>query len=122
MSEPLYHPITYHCTNKTSNLLPGGWIEQVETNVYASSDDGTLPADSTSAQWGPMFLRIGEKIGRPLDTVDTMKAAIETAGFVNIKEKVYKVPNGEWAKNKTLKEAGRFSKIAALAGLEGYAM
>lgn len=74
------------------------------------------------AQWGPMFLRIGENIGRPLDTVDTMKAGIEAAGFVNVKEKVYKVPMGEWAKNEILKEAGRFSKISGLAGMEGYAM
>lgn len=109
-------------SHNSSNLLPGGWIEQVEPTVYFTSDDGTLPADSTMAQWGPMFLRIGENIGRPLDTVDTMKAGIEAAGFVNVKEKMYKVPMGEWAKNEMLKEAGRFSKISGLAGMEGYAM
>ena len=69
-----------------------------------------------------MFLRIGESIRRPLDTVDTMKSGIEAAGFVNVKEKVYKVPMGEWAKNAMLKEVGRFSKISGLAGMEGYAM
>lgn len=85
-------------------------------------DDGTFPPDCYLAKWGPMFLRAAEKAGRPLDTVDTFKGRIEAAGFVNIHEKVYKVPIGEWTRNPILKEAGRFNKAHLLAGIEGYAM
>lgn len=39
-----------------------------------------------------------------------MKAAIEAAGFVNVREKEYNEPMGEWIKNARLKEAGEFNK------------
>lgn len=69
-----------------------------------------------------MFCRIAEKIGKPLNTVDTFKAGIQDAGFINVREKTYKVPVGEWTKNPVLREAGKFNKIQLLAGMEGYAM
>lgn len=69
-----------------------------------------------------MFLRAAENAGKKLDTLDTMRARIEAAGFVNIREKVYKVPLGEWTKNPILREAGRFNKRHLEEGIEGYAM
>ena len=48
-----------------------------------------------------------------------MRARIEAAGFINVNEKVYKVPIGEWAKNPVMKEAGKFNKMQALMGMEG---
>lgn len=85
-------------------------------------DDGTLPADSLMAGWGPNFNKVAATTGKPLDTVDTMRAAIENAGFINVREKVYKVPVGDWAKNPILKEAGRVNKAQLLQGMEGYGM
>lgn len=105
-----------------NNLAPGGWIEHVETSIVPYSDDGSLPADSLLANWGNMFYPLYEKIGKPINTIDTFKARIEAAGFTNVHEKVYKVPFGEWAKNPIMKEAGHFHKRQIMEGLEGYVM
>ena len=104
------------------NLLPGGYIEQVEPSVNWYCDDGTLPADSLLAQWGPLFSNAAAKTGKKIDTIDNFRARIENAGFTDIKEKTYKVPVGEWTKNPILKEAGRFNEAHIRAGMEGYAM
>lgn len=101
------------------SLVPGGWIEEVETSVGAYCDDGTMSPDSLLAKSGPMFLETAEKMGKPLDAIDKCRSRIGAAGFVNVHEKVYKAPLGEWAKNPVYKEAGRFTKAQLLEGLEG---
>ena len=83
------------------------------------SDDGTLADDMLLKEWGPMFLRCAEQTGKKLDTEEKMKGRIEAAGFVNVHERMYKVPVGDWAKNPMLKEAGRFQKMQFLVGMEG---
>lgn len=102
------------------NLNPGGWIEHAEIDIVNHSDDGSLSPDSVLAEWGPLFLAIGEKAGRPLDTPDTMRQAIEDVGFVNVHERRRKLPIGPWCKHFLLKEAGRLRLEEYKAGLEGY--
>lgn len=81
-----------------------------------------MPKDGACAGWGPMMYGAGAKSGKPFDTANTMRAAIEAAGFVNLRQKEYKVPIGEWTANALLKEAGKFNKVQVLNGIEGYAM
>lgn len=70
----------------------------------------------------PHVHHICARAGKPLDTAATFKSRIQHHGFVNVQEKVYKVPFGNWAKNKLLKEAERVNKEQPMAGMEGYAM
>lgn len=105
-----------------NNLAPGGWIEQTELEVVWRSDDGTLPADSLLAQFPKICNPAHEKMGKPIDTFHHMRSRIETAGFTNVHEKLYKVPVGDWVKDPILKEAGRFAKSHFLGGLEGYVL
>ncbi len=51
-----------------------------------------------------------------------MRASIEAAGFVDVHERLYKVPMGPWAKDKLLKEVGVLNLQHWKSGLEGYAM
>jgi hypothetical protein len=51
-----------------------------------------------------------------------MKAAIESAGFINVHEDLFKCPIGSWPKNKKLKEAGRVNLQHWSSGLDGWAM
>lgn len=96
------------------------WTKLIASSYFC--DDGTMPKDAILAGWGQMIIDAGGQSGKHFDTSDTMKAAIEAAGFVNVQEKVYKIPIGEWTKNPLLKEAGKFNKAHILAGIEGYAM
>lgn len=105
-----------------NNLAPGGWIEQMEVDTVWRCDDGTLPTNSLLAGWDKMVYPLCEKMGKPIDTYHHFKSRIEKAGFINVHEKLYKVPLGDWVKDPVLKEAGRFCKAQFLEGTEGYFM
>ncbi|KAL2060076.1 hypothetical protein VTL71DRAFT_9898 [Oculimacula yallundae] len=104
------------------NLLPGGWIEEVELDVRVMSDDGSLPPNSLLAGWGPNFLGCATRSGRPLDTQLTMKESIANAGFINVQDKLYKCPLGSWPRDKIYKDAGKINMEHWKMGLEGWAM
>lgn len=105
-----------------SALEPGGWLEQMELDVRVFSDDGTLTEDKCLYSWGDMFLACADRAGRSLLTQETMRADIEKAGFVDVHEKLYKIPLGPWAKDRLLKEAGQLQNAHWNAALEGWAM
>ena len=74
-------------------VKPGGYLESYEASPYVHSDDDTLPPDSAVAQWTPLFVDGGKKMGRSFTVVDdgTQRRAMEEAGFVDIQEKLIKV-------------------------------
>jgi hypothetical protein len=49
-----------------------------------------------------------------------MKSDIEQAGFVNVVERVLKIPLGGWAADRKLRELGRWALLGFDTGLEGY--
>lgn len=81
-----------------------------------------MPADSVLAKWGDWCIGACNNAGRTLNVCDTMKSSIEAAGFTNVHTKEYKVPVGDWTKNKLLKQAGRFNKLHFEQAMEGYTM
>ncbi|KAK2796194.1 hypothetical protein FQN52_000172 [Onygenales sp. PD_12] len=104
------------------NLKPGGWIEQVEPDLYLRSDDSTLAADNVLVKFGPTLYRCAARTGRGLDTARTMRAALEKAGFTDVHEHVYKCPIGSWPKGEQLKAAGQVNQAQWLFAVEGWAM
>ncbi|KAJ5636924.1 uncharacterized protein N7484_010237 [Penicillium longicatenatum] len=104
------------------NLEPGGWIEQLELDAHIESDDNSIPEDSMAATWGETTFGCAERSGRRIDTLNTMRASIEKAGFVEVHEKGYKWPIGPWARDAGLKEAGRLNYHMWTSGLEGWGM
>ncbi|KAL9603286.1 MAG: hypothetical protein Q9219_001309 [cf. Caloplaca sp. 3 TL-2023] len=106
------------------HLRPGGYMECHELDVDARTDDGSLAENSAIKQWcrnqeeamqkaGNMSLRItGEKLRRQL--LD--------AGFVDVEVKEFKIPIGQWAEEKKMKEAGAFQLVAMLEGIGGLTM
>ncbi|KAJ5755544.1 hypothetical protein N7533_005087 [Penicillium manginii] len=104
-------------------LEPGGWIEQMELDVRVYSDDKSLKPSHELYGWGDMFIGCSERAGdRSLRTHETMRGAIEKAGFIDVHEVKYKIPLGPWAKDKLLKEAGHLQFAHWNAALEGWAM
>lgn len=104
------------------NLKPGGWIEHAEISIAFECDDGTLPADSIMTRWYDIFAKCVAKMGKRVDTLDTMREKIERAGFTNVQEASNKFPVGPWPKNPVYKEVGRVHLNALKTGLEGYTM
>lgn len=105
-----------------SALEPGGWIEQMELDVRVFSDDGTLTEEKALYTWGDIFIGCSERAGQSLLTQETMRGSIEKAGFVDVHEKLYKIPLGPWAKDRLLKEAGQLQNAHWNTALEGWAM
>ncbi|KAJ5180888.1 S-adenosyl-L-methionine-dependent methyltransferase [Penicillium capsulatum] len=108
-----------HCYQ---NLKPGGWIEQLELDAHLKSDDGSIVPDSMAATWGETTFGCAERSGRRIDTMFTMRASIEAAGFVNAQERDYKWPIGGWPKNRELKEAGLYNYQMWSSGIEGWGL
>lgn len=118
----LSHEALIICYFHYRALEPGGWIEQMELDVRVYSDDGTLKKEHQLWGWGDMFIRCSERAGRSLRTHETMRSAIEKAGFVDVHEEKYKIPIGSWPKDKLLKEAGHLQYAHWNVALEGWAM
>ncbi|KAJ5655858.1 hypothetical protein N7507_007808 [Penicillium longicatenatum] len=103
-------------------LAPGGWIEQMEFDVRVRSDDDSLKQEHHLWRWGDIFIRCAERAGRSLNIHETMRAAIEKAGFVEVHEKRSRIPLGPWPRDKVLKEVGQLQYAHWNAALEGWAM
>ncbi|KAJ5833918.1 hypothetical protein N7474_002229 [Penicillium riverlandense] len=105
-----------------NGLKPGGWIEQLESSPHIEADDESIKPDSQLKTWGDNMISCGTKAGRACDTMNTMAAAIQKTGFVDVHERNYKRPIGPWPRDKQLKEAGMVNYEHWSRGLEGWGM
>ncbi|TDZ67244.1 Secondary metabolism regulator LAE1 [Colletotrichum trifolii] len=103
-------------------LRPGGWFESQDFNVEAVSDDETLPPDSPLCRWTHDMNYASELIGRPLSRAHLLRQWYEEIGFVDVHERVFKVPLNGWAKNPRHKHVGRLWEQNFLDGLSGFSL
>ncbi|KAK6526638.1 hypothetical protein TWF694_005219 [Orbilia ellipsospora] len=103
-------------------IKPGGYFEILEPAAHIISDDGSLPADSSLAIWNNLFVTAASKFGRSVVEAPLYKDYLRDAGFINIHEEVFKLPNSPWPKNKLLKEAGGYQMVNFLEALEGLSL
>ena len=105
-----------------SHLRPGGWFEVGGSYPRPVSDDGTLQKDASIVELSDMFFRMGEKMGTPMDAPLRWREQMERVGFVDVKETVFRIPQGPWPKDKTLKKVGAFENHSLNTGFEAYLM
>ncbi|KAH7382900.1 S-adenosyl-L-methionine-dependent methyltransferase [Cadophora sp. MPI-SDFR-AT-0126] len=100
-------------------MKPGGWIEIQEMHHKAHCDDSTMPEGYLVQQW-LKNVADGLAVLGP-DLLGAVKNAqyLRDAGFVNIEERIFKIPIGTWPKNKTLKMVGLYGRTMIYDGLEG---
>lgn len=101
-----------------AHLKPGGYLELAGTYPYLASDDGTIPHDSAFVEFVKTFFRISEAIGASATAPLHYKERMERAGFVDIQQSIFKIPEGPWPKDKKLKQIGAFEKANLDEGLE----
>ncbi|KAH8602185.1 putative Trans-aconitate 2-methyltransferase [Bisporella sp. PMI_857] len=103
-------------------LKPGGWMESQELMSTPYCDDGTMPPNWPFMEW----IKYGDKAAmdanRPLRIANKLKRWYEEVGFVDVQEKVFKLPMNPWPKDKHLKALGRMSEDNWLAGLSAFSM
>ncbi|ESZ93287.1 hypothetical protein SBOR_6325 [Sclerotinia borealis F-4128] len=105
-------------TQAYKHLKPGGFIQHIEPSLYIFSDDDTLPPDSPLFK----FAEAGERTGQSMDLCPTMSSKIAQAGFINLQERTYKTPLGEWSNDAKLQEVGKWNLLQFDVGLEGFAV
>lgn len=57
---------------------------------------------------------------RPTDVAENVREAYEQAGFVDVQERIFKMPMNGWPKDERLKEIGRMWERNFLMGLSGF--
>lgn len=103
-------------------LKPGGYMESQEVMPTPYCDDGTMAPDWPFMEWIQYLDEAAMGAGRPLRIANKLKRWYEAAGFVDVEEKVFKLPINPWPQDKHLKTLGRMHEDNLLAGLGGLSM
>jgi len=81
-----------------------------------------MPESSKLNEWWEHVGKGLAAFGRDLKAVLRMEHQLRDSGFINVEEKVIKVPIGPWAKNRKLKTAGLYCRATFEDGLEGLSL
>lgn len=87
-------------------LIPGGFIEVVDVVGPPQSDDGSIPQGSQLVRLFEHTSNGCRQVGKDLSVVHHGQKQLEEAGYVNIQERILKMPIGGWPRERRLKEAG----------------
>lgn len=81
-----------------------------------------MQPDSPLHRWAAEMNAAAEAIQRPLSQSDKVKRWYDEVGFVDVREKVYKVPMNGWAKDPRYKALGKLWETNFLGGLSGFTL
>jgi metalloendopeptidase OMA1, mitochondrial len=84
------------------------------------SDDESLPLNGPLATWFREINEASELMGRPTSVAAHVREAYVQAGFVDVQERIFKMPMNGWPKDERLKELGRMWERNFLMGLSGF--
>ena len=104
-------------------MISGGYLEHIELNIRPKSDDNTLPADSILYRWNNVVAEDWSKAtGKDFFIANKMKEKIAAVGFVDVVEKIFKLPMGPWSSDNKYKQIGRLFQQYWRTGMEGWVM
>jgi hypothetical protein len=103
-------------------LKPGGYMESQEIMTTPYCDDGTMPDDWPFKEWMKLVDDAAMQADRPLRIASRLKRWYEEAGFVDVQEKVFKMPINPWPRDAHLKTLGSMSEDNWLSGLQGFSL
>ncbi len=67
-----------------------------------------------------LFFEMAEAMNASLHAPISWKEKMQRAGFVDVEQNIFKVPQGIWPKDKRLKELGAFEDFSLVHGLDAY--
>jgi predicted methyltransferase len=73
------------------HLKPGGWVEAQDHDVKLGSDDDSVDRAKDWVHWMKTANEVAEKFGKILDVGPRQKQWMTDAGFVDIREQIFKV-------------------------------
>ncbi|KAL4791496.1 S-adenosyl-L-methionine-dependent methyltransferase [Aspergillus venezuelensis] len=102
------------------SLKPGGYFEISSIDVNSYSDDDTHLRAKCMAEGVKNMHAASKKFGKDMNTTSTWKERMERAGFVNVTDEVFKLPQSPWAKDPKLKELGRYHQVNMFEAIPPY--
>jgi hypothetical protein len=101
-------------------LSPGGWLELQEPECDIACDDAEIPPDNALKKWFAQLSEASIIAERPIHETPELKRMLEEAGFVDVQEKVYKIPLNGWPSIRELKEVGHMWQVILDSGFSGF--
>ncbi|MCJ1476471.1 hypothetical protein MMC13_005137 [Lambiella insularis] len=98
---------------------PGGYFEMQDLDPRLASDDDSITKSPMHMLYMKLIVEASEQYGKPVPIYTDYKQFLEEAGFVDVKEYLFKIPINTWAKNKQLKEVGKYQLLNYHEGYEG---
>ncbi|KAK5658999.1 hypothetical protein OQA88_1085 [Cercophora sp. LCS_1] len=87
-------------------LRPGGWFESQEIGRSVNCDDGSVSVDTSLACWARNLDRAASLKGHPRDVAERVVEWYRDPGFVDVHQRVFKMPIGVWAADPALQKVG----------------
>lgn len=103
-------------------LQPGGWFEAQELDPTMRCDDGTLTDDNPLVEWANTLMSAAAKSQRPVDIAPKLREWMRQAGFVDVRERVFKMPINNWPLEPQYKRLGRLWQQNLDFGLQGLSL
>ncbi|KAL2674169.1 hypothetical protein Neosp_012616 [[Neocosmospora] mangrovei] len=100
------------------HLRPGGWMECQELMGLLECDDETVTNANAFKRWCDDIVDASYAADRPLPVAANLKQWFKEAGFVDVEEKVYKLPVNGWPRNRRLKRLGELWHANIEEGLQ----
>ncbi|KAE8140213.1 glycosyl hydrolase [Aspergillus pseudotamarii] len=102
------------------NLKPGGYLELQESVNTLYAEDDSLPPDCNTVKMMDALKEGCLRIGQTMDPAPHMHGWVEDAGFTIVDERKFKLPLGNWPRNKRLKECGSFNRVNFVEGVDAF--
>lgn len=102
------------------NMESGGYIEIVDLLLTPMSNDGTMPLYSIFKRWEELGQQFNEATGKEFFNGEDAKQQMAAVGFVDIVQKVYKLPLGAWSIDAKYREIGKWYEAYWRSGMHGW--
>lgn len=105
-----------------THIKPGGYMESQEVSSLPFCDDDTMTEEWRFNEWSRHLDDASVMCNRPLSTGKHLKQWYIDAGFVDVQEKIIKLPVNTWPKNKNLKMLGQLWNEHLNIGLDSFSL
>lgn len=104
------------------HLKPGGWVELMDFETWATTDDNSLPLDSPYQEFQVKLGEAARMFGKEMNISPRYKGFVEDAGFARVNEEQYKAPLSPWPEQRREKILGRYMQAQMMESIEPYSL
>ncbi|OKO98208.1 hypothetical protein PENSUB_9306 [Penicillium subrubescens] len=112
-----------------THLKPGSYLECHEMDPKPKCDDGTMPPENPDGysayalhDWFDLHMRASSEVepSRQFRIAPRIERWMKEIGFVDVEQRVFKVPINTWPTDEKMKDIGKWSESNWLEALAGW--